>query len=136
MITLDQYFGSKEHTADQRQCAIELLNCVNALLDEAHDAGVYDYEIDQDTGTQISGSKGGSGDGGFRLPTSTTGSAKSSHKDAKGVDVFDPQGRLDKWITRTILVKHRLYREHPDKTVGWAHLTTRCPGSGCRTFLP
>ena len=136
MITLQQYFGGKEHTPDQEQCAIYLLNHVNALLDAAHEAGAYDYEIDPDTGTQISGSKGGSGDGGFRLPASTTGSPTSSHKEAKGVDVYDPQGRLDAWITRKILIKYNLYREHPDKTLGWMHLTTRCPGSGCRTFLP
>ena len=136
MITLQQYFGGKAHTPDQEQCAIYLLNRVNALLEEARIAGVYNGEIDKDTGTQISGSYNGSGDGGFRLPASTTGSPTSSHKEAKGIDVYDPQEALDTWITRAILIKYNLYREHPDYTKSYCHLTTRAPKSGTRTFIP
>lgn len=143
MITVAQYFGSKPHTEAQEALAEELLSRVNSLLDEAYTHGVYEF-IDPDTGTQISGSKGGAGDGGFRLPTSTTGSGKSSHKEARGVDCFDPADDIDTWLNEfdraggqnSMLEKHGLWREHPDYTKGWCHLTTRAPKSGRRTFMP
>lgn len=136
MITKAQYFGSKEHSIEQEANADWLLAQVNCLLHEAVEKGVYDYEIDPDTSTQISGSKGGQGDGGFRLPTSGTGASTSSHKEAKGVDVYDPDNKLDDWITDSILTKYNLYREHPDWTPTWCHLTTRAPKSKRRTFIP
>lgn len=144
MITIAQYFGAKPHTAEEEAFATDLLTRVNALRDEAEAAGIKRL-IDPDTGTEISGSRGGAGDGGFRLPTATTGRGKSSHKEAKGGDVFDPADKLDAWITtydrsggidNTLLEKHGLYREHPDSTEGWCHLTTRAPGSKRRTFYP
>jgi len=135
MITKQQYFGSKKHDATQEAHADILLTRVNSLLAEAVTAGVYNYEIDPDTGTQISGAKGGSGDGGFRLPESTTGASKSSHKEARAVDVYDPKESLDNWITDEILEKFDLYREHPKHTKSWCHLTTRPPWSKNRTFM-
>ena len=134
MITLKQYFGDKPHTPEQEENAIDLLWRVNGLLKEAADNGAYNYPIDVDTGTQISGSRNGTGDGGFRLPNAATGAALSSHKEAKGLDVFDPVGLLDSWITDEVLAKYGLYREHPHHTVGWSHLTTRKPASGARSF--
>ena len=136
MITPEQYFGDKPHSEEQAECATNLLYRVNALIVEACAAGSFTECLDPDTDTQISGAKNGAGDGGFRLPTSTTGSAQSSHKEAKAVDVFDPVGRLDAWLTDEILEKYGLYRESPLATVGWTHLTTRSPHSGKRTFQP
>ena len=155
MITAAQYFGAKinspECTPQILYNADKLLLAVNGLLDEARNLGVYFDAVDADTGICISGAKGGSGDGGFRLSTSTTGSARSTHRSARGVDVYDPNSRLDDWLTtldsaggarNTMLEKHGLYRESPDFTVGgipandWCHLQDLAPGSGRRTYNP
>lgn len=145
MISIEQYFTNpttgeeKAHSGEETARAHDLLERVNALLDEAEMAGAYDpAKVNPHTGTQISGSKGGSGDGGFRLPNATTGAAKSSHKEARAVDVYDPGNTLDNWITgnEQVLEDYGLYREHPAKTETWCHLTTRSPGSGTRTFWP
>lgn len=135
MITAEQYFAGKPHSVEDDAAAQHMLEAVNSLLDEAEATGV-PRRICPNTGTEISGSKNGAGDGGFRLPTSTTGSAQSSHKEAKAVDVYDPGEALDHWIQDDVLESYGLYREHPDATPGWCHLTTRPPGSGRRTFRP
>lgn len=132
MILLSEYFQSKPHTPEHEAAATDLLARVENLCTTL----AWDYPIDPDTGTSISGSKGGAGDGGFRLTTATTGSAKSSHKEAKAVDIYDPANLLDDLITDALLTAYGLYREHPDDTPGWCHLTTRAPGSGRRTFKP
>jgi hypothetical protein len=132
VITVEQYFGAKPHTQAQTEAAESLLICVMLLLEELG----WDYPIDPDTGTSISGMRGGAGDGGFRLPTATTGKDNSSHKEARAVDVYDPVEKLDQAITDDLLAKHNLYREAPSSTIGWAHLTTRAPASGHRTFQP
>ena len=132
MITLAQYFGSKPHTPEHEAAATELLDRVEKLCMTL----AWDWPIDPDTGTSISGSRGGAGDGGFRLPTATTGAAMSSHKEAKAVDIFDPKNELDDLITDALLTAYGLYREAPEKTPGWCHLTTRAPKSGKRTFTP
>jgi len=143
MITLAQYFASKPHDAGHDVFADELLGAVNALLAEAESAGVKVPPC-PNTGTQISGSKGGSGDGGFRLTTATTGVATSSHKEARAVDVYDPVGALDDWLDlfehgagdNHKLAEHGLFREAPNATSGWCHLSIRAPKSGRRTFVP
>ena len=140
---LEQYFAGKPHNDGQTAYADELLGAVNALLAEALSAGIPQASC-PNTGSQISGSKGGAGDGGFRLEPSTTGSARSSHKEAKAVDIYDPSGRLDDWLDNfevgvgdnLKLAEHRLYREAPNATSGWLHLTIRTPHSGRRTFQP
>ena len=131
MITVDQYFITREHTLEQEYNAVDLLTRVNALMEE-YEATGKTVPINKSTGSQISGTT----EGGFRLPNCSQGAALSSHKEAKGVDIYDPDEALDSWITRSILIKYDLYREHPDKTKSWAHLTTRKPKSGTRTFLP
>lgn len=140
MISLPDYFGAKfdhpECTEVMKDNARTLLGRVNAMLDEARDAGVYKDWIDPDTGTRISGSKGGSGDGGFRLSTSTTGAAGSQHRKARAVDVYDPNNLLDGWVNDVILARHGLYREHPRVTRAWCHLQSVAPKSGRRTFQP
>ena len=133
MITSAQYFGAKPHTPQHEAAAEVLLLAVNTMLVE--ECG-WDFPCDPDTGTPISGAKDGNGDGGFRLPTATTGKAQSSHKEARGVDVFDPENRLDNALNDQILARHGLYREHPDSTPGWCHLTTRAPASNNRSFFP
>lgn len=142
MITVYHYFGRKEHTQEHMDSATLLLDRVEALIADAVDDGAFTRLIDPDTGTEISGSKGGAGDGGFRLPNSTTGAPSSSHKEARGVDVYDPKNQLDMWLDsfedgsggNLMLEQHKLYREAAKHTPGWCHLTTRAPGSGRRSF--
>ena len=131
VITLGQYFAAKPHNADEYLRATDLLMKVNRLI------GIAPFQIPNcpNTGTQISGSKNGAGDGGFRLSASTTGAARSSHKEARAVDVYDPLNKLDEWITDAILTDVGLYRETPSATPNWCHLTTRKPSSGNRTFM-
>lgn len=140
MISLDDYFGKKRQHADatpERVANAEvLLERVNRLLDRAREEGAYEDWIDEDTNSQISGSKGGYGDGGFRLQSSATGRPKSTHKQGQAVDVFDPYQKLDRWLTNELLEEFDLYREAPAFTVGWCHLQSRAPGSGRRTFNP
>jgi hypothetical protein len=142
MITVYQYFGQKDHTQEHMDNATLLLSRVEALIVDACDDGAFVREIDADTGTCISGSKGGAGDGGFRLSNSTTGAPTSSHKEARAVDVYDPKNALDTWLDsfedgnggNLMLEQHKLYREASKHTPGWCHLTTRAPGSGRRSF--
>lgn len=136
MITKSQYFGTKSYPSPHGENADKLLSAVNALLHEAAEAGIYDYWLCPNTGTQISGSKGGVGDGGYRLPDTTTGKPGSSHREARGIDIYDPDGILDAWIKRDHLVKYDLYREAAPFTVGWCHLTDRAPKSLNRSFIP
>lgn len=140
MIDLFHYFGSKmghPDATDHRVAnAALLLDAVDALLTAARTAGFYRDEIDPDTGTVISGSRGGHGDGGFRLQTSTTGAVLSEHREGCAIDIYDPFDMLDSWLTDELLEQFGLYREHPDATPGWCHLQSRPPRSGKRTFWP
>lgn len=146
MITLLEYFAGKPHTEDHETVATDLLDRVDRLAAECQgdaDSG-FTRPTCPNTGTEVSGSKGGSGDGGFRLESATTGRSHSSHKEARGVDQFDPRNKLDEWLDQfedgrggnSKLEEYGLYREAPDSTENWCHLTTRAPGSGHRTFNP
>jgi hypothetical protein len=135
VITTTEYFN-KPHSPAQLEAAEDLLARVAALLILAQAVGAYDNWINPHTASRISGSKNGDGDGGFRTPGSREGAPNSAHRDARGVDVYDPLNRLDDWITDDVLKRCGLYREAPSATPGWTHLQTRAPGSGMRTFRP
>lgn len=147
-ITIAQYFGHKiddpSVTAEILVNADDLLRLVNICLADFEAATGKKIGIDPDTGTKISGAKGGDGDGGFRLPTSTTGVAGSQHRQANAVDVYDLGDHLDFWLTRTLLIKYGLWREAPPFTkstppkqpAGWCHLQRVAPRSGNRSFIP
>ena len=139
MISQKDYFGVKmdnpEATLEIKSNASAMLSKVNELLKYAALDGHYKSPIDPDTGTQVSGSRGGAGDGGFRLSTSTTGASKSKHRTAHAVDVYDPANLLDNWLTDEILEEFQLYRETPTATNGWCHLQDIPPGSGRRTYM-
>ena len=140
MISFFQYFGNRiDHpyaTVVRKDNAIILLNRVNTLLCEYEVSTGIKLEKDLDTGTQISGSRGGSGDGGFRLAQYRTGVKGSSHKQGMGVDVYDAGNRLDTWIDKNpgVLDRTDLYREAPKFTPGWCHLQTRATSK--RTYRP
>ena len=136
MITLQDYFGDKAHPVEYNLNALTLLYRVNNLIAAfVTDTGEISVNNPK-TKTQISGNKGG--DGGFRLPTSTTGSSKSAHKQGMAVDIYDHGEHLDKWLDEKpdALIKYDLYREASVSTPGWCHLGTRKPLSGKRTFVP
>lgn len=134
-LTSEQLFHGKPHTPEQEANADVLLVRVRSFLFYKSSKGQYHYQIDPDTGTTISGSKGGTGGGGFRLPDEA-GAPNSAHKMAMAVDIADAGDELDNSITDTELAQFGLYREHPDDTPNWCHLTIRRPGSGKRTFKP
>jgi len=136
MITLQDYFGDKAHPKDYDLNALTLLYRVNNLL-FAFVTDSCEVSINNPkTKNQVSGEKGG--DGGFRLPTSTTGSSKSAHKTGQAVDIYDRGNHLDLWLDKNpdALIKYDLYREASEATPGWCHLGTRKPPSGKRTFKP
>ena len=136
MITLQDYFSDKPHPTEYNLNALTLLYRVNNLLAAyTTDTGKLP-EINPITGSQVSGSKGG--DGGFRLPTSTTGSSKSAHKQGMAIDLVDHDQHLDKWLDKNpdALIKYDLYREASASTPNWCHLSTQKPLSGKRTFSP
>lgn len=135
MITAAQYFGlwndHRDVTEEIRRDTDVFLEKVNALLFTAQMSGAAP-PINPLTGCQISGTQYG----GFRPQSCPQGAPKSSHKVGRGVDIYDPQNRLDEWLSDDILEAYGLYREHPDATERWVHLTDRAPGSGRRTFQP
>lgn len=135
MISLVDYFGPWEDSSDAtdecHQAAQEMLDKVNPLLEEAEANGV-ELEMNPKTGTLVSGKTYG----GFRPQDCPEGAPHSSHKEGRAVDVYDPHGALDRWVSDLILEKFDLYREHPADTSGWCHLSDKAPGSGKRTFHP
>lgn len=132
MITLQQLFIGRPHSEEQENNAVVLLDRVNSLLYEYTSKTGQERPINPHTGNLISGLT----EGGFRLPDCPQGAPDSSHKQGQAVDIYDPHGTLDKWLNDEILTKFDLYREHPDSTEGWCHLSTRAPHSGHRTFYP
>lgn len=135
MITLSEYVGphsdSPDWNEERQEAAVAMLDKVNDLLAEAEAHGVL-LDENPRTGSLVSGITFG----GFRPQDCPQGAPHSAHKEGRAVDVYDPMGLLDKWITDALLARHGLYREAPVSTLGWSHLTDRAPGSGQRTFNP
>ena len=135
MISLSDYFGPwidhPDATPERKEAARAMLYKVNLFLVEAEANGV-EISTNPHTETCISGQTYG----GFRPQNCPQGAPHSSHKEARAVDVYDPFGDLDRWITDAWLEAAGLYREAPDSTHGWAHLTDKAPPSGHRTFNP
>lgn len=150
MITKEQYFsdghgGQKSRRPEHEQAAGDLLKKINQFLDSMAEVMGWGRPIDPDTGSEISGTHGGNGDGGFRTPDTKTGAAHSRHQTAHAVDVFDPSNKLDDYISKhdkdhgkvnDLLEQFGLYREAPTATNGWCHLQDVPPGSQRRTYLP
>ena len=138
VITLEQYFGAKKHPIEHLANANMLLGQVNLCLYKAEKDGCYDGWIDPDTNSQISGAKGGSGDGGYRTPDSRTGGAGSTHRSARAVDVFDPNRILAQWCVKhkAALVEIGLWCEDFRYTPVWCHFQQIQPKSGKRIYIP
>ena len=135
MITSQDYFGPwmfhPDATPERMINANELLERVERLTDRLEEMGVV-FRTNPATKTWVSGKTYG----GFRPQDCPQGASTSSHKQGQGVDIYDPLNEIDKALTDDLLIQFDLYREHPDATPGWCHLTTRRPGSGNRSFLP
>ncbi len=135
MITVEQYFGQyagrPEITQKLTDSAALLLAAVNTLLDRASADGVTLY-TNPHTSSKISGQM----NGGWRPRNCPIGASDSSHKQARGIDIYDPLNAIDRWITDVILTEFDVYREAPEYTTNWCHLTNRPPKSQLRTFLP
>lgn len=132
MIALVEYFGKWMHHPDATEKRIKdaevFLTKVNNLIRYYGQS----IPLNEKTGTEISGVEYG----GFRPMSCPQGAPGSSHKQGRGVDIYDPMEELDDFLTDPILRQFDLYREHPEKTAGWCHLTDRAPPSGRRTFWP
>lgn len=139
MISVAEYFNGSERsrTPELNANAEALLDKANALRAEAEGEGVA-RKTDPDTGTEISGAKGGSGAGGFRPQDSKTGAPNSAHKTAHAVDVFDPDRRFAAWCLAHLdrVREHGLYIEDPRWTPGWVHLQDVPPKSGKLCYVP
>jgi len=137
MITEDQYFGvyadSPDRTDEMNLNARKFLPISNAMQAEMEADGVV-FQINPKTGSQISGET----NGGFRPQACQDGAANSSHKEARAVDHFDPDGHIDDWIMahQDRLEFYGIYIEHPDSTPGWSHWSDRAPGSCHHVFYP
>lgn len=136
MITINDYVGEHagcdDWTPERQRNAVLLLEAVNSLIYDWCAKTGNQMHINPATHSQVSGQTFG----GFRPQDCPQGSPHSSHKEGMGVDVYDPKNELDDWLNDTILARFGLYREAPQKTQNWCHLTTRKPLSGNRTFWP
>lgn len=59
-----------------------------------------------------------------------------NHERSLAIDIADPNGELDEWLTDERLTSYGLWREAPPSTPGWVHVQTVAPKSGHRTFFP
>lgn len=140
MITEAQYFGKfldhPDATPERKAAAASLLASCKQLENFALQDGVV-FPINPFTKSGVSGSLYG----GFRPQDCKIGAAKSSHKEAKAVDLYDPLGHIDAWCMANIerggrLEQCGIYLEHPSKTNGWSHWSIKAPGSKNRVFFP
>lgn len=133
MITRADHFGIYTELETPEFCANsdDLLSHVNALITRANSEGITS-PVNPVTGTRVSGHLYG----GVRPLNCPQGAANSAHKQAMAIDIYDPYNMLDTWVTDVILEEFSLYRESPEATPNWLHLTRRAPPSGNRTFIP
>lgn len=150
MITREQYFLNphtgepKDHSDQDKANFDDWQQREEGLVAEAEAAGAFQRATDPDTGTEISGAKGGDGDGGFRAAGSKTGKPGGPHYQARAGDRYDLGDRLDAWLDtfedgrggNRMLLKYGLYREASAATPSWCHTQTKPVASGHRTFMP
>ena len=144
MITLAEYVGpygdSVDWTLARRNNALKLLAACEKLQarmeadgvvfqTHSHTDNILHPRIDEVSGVTY---------GGFRPQDCPIGAPHSAHKEGQAVDIYDPKGQIDAWLLEfpLALVDFGLYIEHPDKTPGWSHWSTRRPGSGQHIFWP
>jgi hypothetical protein len=136
-ISLADYFGPwaghPDLTPARQDAAIDLCNRVNALLAEMETCGIR-ARGNPKTGTLVSGETGG----GFRPQDYPVGAKGSAHKEGQAIDLFDPFGSIGGYlyVRQNLLVRHKLWMEHPSATTGWCHVQSRGVKSGNTVFFP
>lgn len=137
MITMEQYVGphkfSEDWTAARQLNAAELLIACWKLEQLAIADGIT-FPNNPKTNSGVSGGTLG----GFRPQSCKIGAPHSAHKEGFAVDRYDPEGKIDSWCmaNQAKLAACGIYLEHPSKTIGWSHWTTRAPLSRNRVFMP
>ncbi len=129
-----EWYGSPIVTPLLQSNAMRLISSVNKLELMMLQAKIK-MPINLKTKNQISGDKLG----GFRPLGNGVGAGnKSSHCEARGIDLYDPVQAQGKWCMANLkkLEECGLYMEHISATPTWLHLTTRAPRSGKRCFYP
>lgn len=134
-ITLKEYYMGRDLLYDlkdeYRNNANETILKVGKLLDFIVASGV-EVEPHPKTGSIVT-----SGWRPAEVNSKVSGAApRSKHITCQAVDIYDPEGDIDNFLTDEILEKYQLYREHPSATKGWVHLQIVPPRSGKRTFYP
>lgn len=127
MITLAEYFNGHTGAGDDvRENALALLARVNALLRELP----YPEAM---TPTVNSGWRPAAYN-----KTVANAAPNSKHITGQAIDIADPDGMIDSHIHThfDLLIKHRLWMEHPSATKGWCHLQSVPPRSGNLCFYP
>lgn len=141
MIELADYWMGRDRThgllmsVDLQHNAARTIELANKLLILAKTAGVHLHD-NPNTGSIVSS--------GWRPPdinARTAGAAKASkHLTGEAIDLYDPQGELGRWLLtadgQRAMIDLGLWQEDPSATKTWAHVQTRPPGSGRRTFMP
>jgi hypothetical protein len=132
MITLDDYWMGRD-----KQYPLDLNETIRANAKATVDkANLLLATFKQATGDTIQ-RKVTSGWRPPRVNAATPGAAvMSNHMTGNAIDLYDPEGSLDDWLTDEILEKLDLYREHPSATKNWCHVQIVPPKSKRRTFYP
>ena len=127
MLTLAEYLGTHgEPPESVVENAEELLAKVNALLLELPYPEAERPQINS----------------GWRPAhynaTVPNAAPNSKHITGQAVDLYDPDGVIDAHLHThfDLLIKHRLWMEHPSATKGWCHLQSVPPRSGNLCFYP
>lgn len=126
-ISLSDYLGIHDNPPiDVVENAEQLLARVNALLEELPYDEAHEPRINS----------------GWRPAAynkTVRGAAPNSkHITGQAVDIADPDGVIDAHLHThfDLLIKHRLWMEHPSATKGWCHLQSVPPRSGNLCFYP
>lgn len=149
MISNKDYYGdNRDHPALTPAVLANgerFLRTLNTFIAYCQSRGKV-FKISPATKTQLSTSVGG-----WRAPECASGSPLSSHKEARGGDLFDglageeTTGAIGGWLlgdkeAQKFCRELGLYFEHPTKTKGkysyWLHATNRRPASGQLFFYP
>lgn len=141
MITLAHYFRDFERThglrlgTDLRAKAARTIDLADRLLVLAKSAGVTLEQVPGTDSIVISGWR--PADYNATVPNAKP---RSLHITCEAIDLYDPDGDLDEWLItpagQRVLTDLVLWHEHPAATKCWAHLQTKPPRSGRRTFYP
>lgn len=138
MITLAQYWMGRDALYPTAmspaiaRSALTTIDLANRLLTLAKGAGILVHDTPE-WGAVASG---------WRPPAVnavTKGAAvMSKHMTGEAIDLFDPDGSLDRWLmlNQKVLKDLGLWLEHPDATPRWCHVQTIPPHSGNRVFVP